>query len=264
MSRSPAPTTTVGPLGSTIHSLHADPDTIAELAAVDWNRHFRRVCLDPVRGLITLMAPSRLHEDLARIFVDVVDIATGAFGRPSNGLLATRLRGRGDPPGTGMEPDCAFYVGERARGYRDALVEGEGEADAFLERTAPDLVVEVEITNVDEGKIERYGEIGVRELWRIHARRASKELGADFLALRPGRPPRSLATSEVIEGLQPADVCEAVEGVRLGLTRDERTEAVASIVRRRKRNLYRVREEASGEGGEAAGAGTARPLGGTG
>ena len=245
MSRSP--TTTVGPLGSTIHSLHADPDTIAELAAVDWSRCFRRVCLDPVRGLITLMAPSRLHDDLAGIFVDIVDIATGAFGRPSKGLLTTRLRGRDDPPGTGIEPDCAFYVGERATAYRAALIEGEAAADAFLEHTAPDLVVEVELTNVDVGKIQRYADIGVRELWQIHARRGSAELGAEFLALQPGGPPRSLGTSEVVQGLQPADVCEAVEGVRRGLTRDERTEAVASIVRRRKRNLYRVQDEARGE-----------------
>ena len=259
MSRSTT-TTTVGPLGSTIHSLHADKDTIAALAAVDWSRHFRRVCLDPVRGLITLMAPSRLHDDLAGIFVDIVDIATGAFGRPSKGLLTTRLRGRGEPPGTGMEPDCAFYVGERATAYRAALVEGAAEADAFLEHTAPDLVVEVEITNVDEGKIERYGDIGVRELWRIRARRGSNELGADFLALEPGRSPRSLFASEVIGGLQPADVCEAVEGVRLGLTRDERTEAVASIVRRRKRNIFRVRDEAPGEIREEAGADPARTL----
>ena len=28
-----------GPLGSTIHVLRADADTIAELAAVDWSRH---------------------------------------------------------------------------------------------------------------------------------------------------------------------------------------------------------------------------------
>ena len=250
MSRSP--TTTVGPLGSTIHTLHADPDTIAVLAAVDWNRHFRRVCLDPVRGIITLMAPSRLHDDLAGIFVDIVDIATGAFGRPSKGLLTTRLRGQGEPPGTGMEPDCAFYVGDRARDYRAALVAGPTQADAFLEHAAPDLVVEVEITNVDEGKIRRYGAIGVRELWRIHARRDTNEIGAEFLALEPGRPPRSLVTSEVIGGLRPADVCEAVEGVRHGLTRSERTEAVTDIVRRRKLNIFRVRDEPAGEDHEAA------------
>ena len=62
-----SPTMLTGPLGSTVHVLHADAGTIAELAAIDWNRYFPRVCLDPVRGLITLMSPSHLHEDLAEI-----------------------------------------------------------------------------------------------------------------------------------------------------------------------------------------------------
>ena len=64
-----------GPLGSTIHVIRADAGTIAELAAIDWNRYFRRVCLDPVRGLITLMAPSHPHEDLATILDNIVDTA---------------------------------------------------------------------------------------------------------------------------------------------------------------------------------------------
>ena len=78
------------------------------------------------------------------------------------------------------------------------------------------------------------------------------------LALEPGVAPRSLAASEVIQGLQPADVCEAVEGVRQGLSRDERTEAVARIVRRRKLNIFRVRDEPAGEDHEAAGGHPAR------
>ena len=142
-----------------------------------------------------------------------------------------------------MEPDCAFYVGERARGYRAALAEGVAAADAFLERTAPDLVVEVEITSADEGKIERYGELGVRELWRLHGRKGTTELRVEFLALRPGSRPHGLEASEVLEGLTPGDVCEAVDGVRLGLTFTERTEAVARIVQRRQRASVRVREE---------------------
>ena len=36
----------IGPLGSVVHVLHADAGTVSELAAIDWNRHFRRVCLD--------------------------------------------------------------------------------------------------------------------------------------------------------------------------------------------------------------------------
>ena len=236
-------TTYTGPLGSTIHVLRADEDTVIALAAVDWSRHFRRVCLDPVRGVVTLMSPSRLHERLTGTFDDIVDAAGSALAGASDKLRSTRLRGRGEPPNTGMEPDCAFYVGERAKDYYTACDEGEAAADAFVERTAPDLVVEVEITSADEGKAERYAELGVRELWRLHGRKESTELRADFLALRSGSAPQRLDASKVLMGLTPADVCEAAEGVRTSRTRDERTEAVARIVRRRQRASVRVREE---------------------
>ena len=233
----------IGPLGSTIHVLRADAGTIAELAAIDWSCRFRRVCLDPVRGLITLMSPSHLHEDLTDIFDHIVDVAGSELGGAAKGIRHTRLRGRGEPPGTGMEPDCAFYVGEHAREFRDVLVRSGVEAAAFIERVAPDLVVEVEITHADAGKVERYAEMGVRELWRLHGRKEPRELRADFLALRPGRAPRALDASVLLEGLTPQDVCDAVEGVRRSLTYDERKEAVARIVRRRRRASVRVREE---------------------
>ena len=232
-----------GPLGSTIHVLRADAETIAELAAVDWNRHFRRVCLDPVRGLITLMSPSRLHEDLASIFDDIVGVAASDLAGAARKLRGPRLRGQGEPPGTGMEPDCAFYVGEHARAYRDALREGEAAADAYLESTAPDLVVEAEITSADAGKGERYGEMGVRELWRLHGRKGTRELRVEFFALGSGNAPRALDASEVLEGLTPDDMCEAVEGVRFSLTDQESREAVARVVRRRQRTSVRVRED---------------------
>ena len=235
-----------GPLGSTIHVLRADAGTIAELAAVDWNRHFRRVCLDPVRGLIILMAPSHLHEDFSGILDHVVSAAGSVITGAAKGIRSTRLRGRGEPPGTGMEPDCAFYVGERARGYFAARAEGRAILEAFVERTAPDLVVEVEITHADKGKAERYGEMGVRELWRLHGNKKSWALRAEFLALRAGNAPRRLDASEVLEGLTPDDVCEAVEKVGASPTRDEQTEAVARIVRRRRRQAsVRVREAAA-------------------
>ena len=96
-----------------------------------------------------------------------------------------------------MEPDCAFYLGRRARAYRAALVEGDAAADAFVERTPLDLVVEAEIANADEGKIARYAEMGVRELWRLHGRRGTRALRADFLALRPrvGSTPRTCSAA---------------------------------------------------------------------
>ena len=232
----------IGPLGSTIHVLRADAGTITELAAIDWTCRFRRVCLDPVRGVITLMAPSRHHEDLTSIFDDIVDVAGGALAGVAKKLRSPRIRRRSEPPGTGMEPDCAFYVGERAKGYYAALVNGEEAADAYVERTAPDLVVEVEITHADKGKAERYGEMGVREVWRLYGRKGTRELRAEFLALRPGSAPLKLDASEVLEGLTPDDVCEAVDGVRFSQTLADRMDAVTRIVRRRRASV-RVREE---------------------
>ena len=238
------PTMSVGPLGSTIHTLQADPETIAALAAIDWTRRFRRVCLDPVRGMITLMSPSRQHEDLSETIGDFVKIAANAFGRTTGGIRSTRLRRPDEPSGTGMEPDCAFYIGERAEGYRSARLEGAADADAFVLHTAPDLVVEVEVTSVDEGKAERYGQMGVREMWRLRTRRGSRETDADFLMLRPDAPPQPLRASQVLEGLDPADVREALAQLPAARTLSDRMEAVTRIVRRRQRNMQRIRDEA--------------------
>lgn len=245
-------TAQTGPLGSTIHVLRADPGTIAELAAIDWNRSFARVCLDPLRGLITLMAPSRLHEDLTDILSHIVDAAGSIVTGAAKSLRHTRLRGRNDPPGTGMEPDCAFYLGAQARAYLDALAEGDDAADAFLERTPLDLVVETEITNSDEGKIGRYADLGVREFWRLHGRKGTRELRVEFLALQPETAPRPLAVSEALGGLTPGDVREAVDGVRFSATPEERAAAVARIVRRRRRGSVRVRDETPTYGAPSA------------
>ena len=238
-------TTHIGPLGSTFHVLHADAETVTALAAIDWNRYFRRVCLDPVRGLVTLMSPSFPHERLSDYLDDVVEIAGEKLAGRVEALCSTRLRRQGDPSGTGMEPDCAFYLGERARDFRAAVVRGVEAVDAFIERTAPDLVVEVEITNVDASKTERYAEMGVRELWRLRSPGKSWEFRAEFLALRFRNAPRKLDASEVLEGLTPDDVREAVDGAREGETRDDRTKAVERVVRRRQDDMVRVREEAA-------------------
>ncbi len=240
-----AATTHTGPLGSTIHVLKADPETVAALAVVDWNRHFRRVWLDPMLGIITLMVPSYQHEDLTELLDKIVDTAGSVLAGASKGIRSTRLRARGEPPGTGMEPDGAFYVGERAGGYFAARREGDAEADDYVLRVAPDLVVETEITSVDEGKIARYADLGVRELWRLHGRKGTEDLRVGLLALRAGRPPRRLNASRVLAGVTPADVCEAVDKVRFGETIQERMDAVTAIVLRRQRLSARVREEAA-------------------
>ena len=72
-----------------------------------------------------------------------------------------------------------------------------------------------------------------------------KELRVEFLTLSPGNAPRKLDASKVLGGLTPDDVCEAVDGVRDGETRNDRTKAVERIVQRRQDGSVRVREEAA-------------------
>ena len=219
----PAATMHVGPLGSAIHVLRARRRH---------RRRARRHRLDPAfrpglarprarphRPDVPFVSPRRSRGDLWR------------HRRHRGGHAPADVKGAPlhppsparDPPGTGLEPDCAFYVGERAERFLAVLEENYAAAEAFIEHTGPDLVVEVEITSVVEAKIERYAELGVRELWRLKARRDSRAVEVDFLALRADGPPRVLAASEVLDGLTPADVCNAVEPVRCSRTFAERT-----------------------------------------
>ena len=238
-------TTYTGALGSTFHILRADPETVTALAAIDWNRHFSLVGLDPVRRLVTLMTASHLHGLLSGTLDDIVDIAGSILTGASRGLRHSRLRGPGEPAGTGIEPDGSYYLGERVRGYIAALTEGDEAADAYFERTPPDLVYEVELMEADEDKIERYAELGVRELWLVHGRKGTWEFRAEFLSLHPGRTPRLLDASEVLEGFTPEDVHEAEAGLRLSPTLADRMEVINRIARRRGGDSAHVRESAA-------------------
>ena len=241
----PPVTTHTGPLGSTLHVLRADPETVTALAAIDWSRHFSLVGLDPVRGLVTLMTASHLHGLLSGTLDDIVDIAGSILTGASRGLRHSRLRGPGDPSGTGIEPDGSYYLGERVRGYIAALADGDEAADAYFERTPPDLAYEVELMAADEGKIERYAELGVRELWLLHGRKGTWEFRVEFLSLRPGCSPRKLDASEVLTGFTPDDVYEAEAGLRLCTNLADRMEVVNRIARRRGGGSARVRESAA-------------------
>ena len=238
------PTTAfTGPLGSTIHSIHADAETIKRLAMLDWSRQFRRVTLDPVRGLISLMSPSGLHESMADTLDKIVEKATELIGSESTGLRSTRFRRKDDPPGTGLEPDCSFLIGDKARNYVAALKRGEADAEAYLLETAPDLVVEVELTHAEAGKAERYGQLGVCEIWLLKANRKREIVGAEFLVLHPSNAPEATPASHVLPGIRPEEVVAAIKGVRLALTREARSTAVERVIG--KRGVARVQEEAA-------------------
>ncbi len=230
-----------GPLGSTFYALQADSETVVRLASIDWSREFSRVCIDHVRGLIVCMSPSWHHEKLGKLIEDVVDQASDALGQFSESFRATRYRAPSDPPGTGLEPDCSFIVGDKVEGYLDALKAGEAAVDDYLERTPPDLVVEVELTHFDRGKAMRYGQIGVREFWQVRVVGEPTEVSIEILQLDPRKPPEPVRTSQILSGLTSRQVAEAVAAVSTARTRSARTEAVSNIVLGK--GAMRVQEE---------------------
>lgn len=169
---------------------------------------FRRVSIDPVRGVAVMMAPSRLHE---RIAARVDKVAEGLGGGVPGGLRLEQLRGtrwrdRKGPRGAGAEADCAFYVGETAEAYLRAEALGDAQADDFTEQHPPDLVVEINVYHTDEGKPVWYRRLGVRELWAVSAGKSPDWLEIEFLDLLAPSGPAASRESKVIPGAQPADV----------------------------------------------------------
>ena len=236
-------TTYTGPLGSTIHVLRADADTIASLATVDWSRHFPRVCLDPVRGLITLMSPSFPHEDLATILDVVVDAAGSLIAGAMKGLRSTRLRGQGEPPAPGWSPIA-----------RSTSASGPGIISRPLGRetkrkppssSAPHRTWWSRSRSPMPTRARPSGTVRweYASCGGCTAARAPGSFGRSSSPCIRGNAPRRLEASEVLEGLTPDDVCDAVAGVRVGQTYDERKDAVARIVGRRQRASVRVRED---------------------
>ena len=185
---------------------------VAQLAAMDFpnpSLPFRRVSIDPVRGVAVMMAPSRLHERIAARLDKVAEGLGG--GARGGGLRVEQLRGtrwwdREGPQGAGAEANCAFYVGETAEAYIHAEALGDEQADAFTDQHPPDLVVEINISHTDEGKSAWYRRLSVAELWTVAAGKSPDWLEIEFLDLQAPDGPAASRESKVIPGARPADV----------------------------------------------------------
>ena len=182
----------------------ADPDFIAGLARSDIQKSFRRVTLDPARGLVLLMSPARAHERASEIAGDAIKGMAALLEIPLVSLRSARWRKRSDPPNTGPEADCCFYVGDRARHYLAAEAKSEAAADRFVLDNPPDLVVEVGVTHVDSEKLAVYQDRGVPEYWQLDRDKEGRTQEIRFVALPQAREPEPLQASGVLPGITPA------------------------------------------------------------
>ena len=195
-------------MGSVYTTYSFFPEHIAGLAEFDWNRLARRVFIDPVSGVIALMTPSPAHERQAR-GLDWAMAAVAGRGYPVAPLGSTRWRLPEDPRNTGAEADACYYLTEKAMSWRAIDPMDDNALEAFVLKTPPDLVIEVERSRGDETKPLAYRRLGVPEMWRIDIAGNTRE--AVMLDLLAPDGPSIIACSAVLPGATPAFVLDAME-----------------------------------------------------
>ncbi len=203
----------IGPMGSEFWQIKVPPEAVPLLAwKIDWNVLGRRVMIDPIAGIISWMNPSGPHVDMT----DATDKIVEQAGKISNVLVKNRRDYRWkkpeDPPNTGVEADASFYIGEKAERWIAAYrYGGRDAANAYEKKTPPDLVVEVEVTNLDENKPTRYATLGVREMWQVEELKdqGSYRTNVVVLDLQARGGPRQVVKSQVLPGLPSASLPKA-------------------------------------------------------
>lgn len=198
-------------VGSRYLAFRADRETVLTFANLQLGRFFRRMLLDPVQGLVVLMAPDRVHEDTRGQIERVVDGFAALLGLSRAPLGSTRLRRLLDPQNTGAEPDCCFYLGANAAAYRQARDQGVEAADHYVLHHPVDLVVEVGVTHEDQSKQDFYRDLGVPEYWQIRTV-DGLDLTIRFLDLQTAQRP-SLSVSRALPGATPAAIRDAYQVV---------------------------------------------------
>jgi Uma2 family endonuclease len=135
------------------------------LHGVDWamyetlrnDEDNRRVRMTYEGGVLEMMSPLGLHENIRRCIAKMIEAWTEELGIPIRGKVSMTFKAPDQQ--RGLEPDECYYIA------RERVVRGKDDLDLSVD-PPPDLAVEVEVTSrwLDNGQI--YAQLGVPELWR--------------------------------------------------------------------------------------------------
>ncbi|MDE2674066.1 MAG: Uma2 family endonuclease [Paracoccaceae bacterium] len=207
----------IGPLGSDFWRIRVSPELVPAMAReFDWNRLGRRVMIDAREGIISWMNPSSTHEIFGTSADEIAKEAGLVLQKRVRGMRGTRWKGPDDPENVGLEADAAFYVGENADNWYAIREKGRQAVLDFEAITPPDLVVEVEVTNFDKDKPQRYASLGVSEMWRVSGERESDRFRVEILALEESGGPKVVEESLVLPGLPAKILPQAFEMAEFG------------------------------------------------
>ncbi len=109
------------------------------------------------RGVLEIMAPSRLHEHVKGLIGRMVEVFTEELNIDIESAGSTTFK-REDVD-RGFEPDECYYI------QHAAVVRGKDEIDMTVD-PPPDLLIEVDISRSSLNKFGIYSALGVPEVWR--------------------------------------------------------------------------------------------------
>ncbi len=215
----------IGPLGSEFWQIRVSPEAVLHMAErkIDWRVFGRRMLIDARAGIISWINPSGPHVGLAEATDDIVKEAEQFLKGRVRGMRDMRWRKPEDPRNTGVEADASFYIGDKAEHwYTTAREQGMAGVQVYELRTPADLIIEVEITNLDEDKPSRYAKLGVREMWQVNLPKNQDmdQIRVTILDLQANGGPRKVEQSQVLPGLTTTNLPEVYRVAWYG-TREE-------------------------------------------
>lgn len=164
------------------------------------------------RGRLEIMSPSPEHEAYKEFILRVVHVATDELGVPLETRGSTTWKRELTQQGT--EPDTCFYIANAARVVGKRHIDLESDP-------APDVAVEIDITNESLSKFPVYAALEVPEIWRYDGRTAR------FYELAGGQY-REIAESRFLRRLTPAMLSDALDQSK----KDGQTAALSAFRRR--------------------------------
>jgi Uma2 family endonuclease len=122
--------------------------------ANDTSRKGKRICYD--QGVMEIMAPGMLHENVGRLVGRMVEAFTEERGIDAEPAKSTTFQR--DDLERGFEADESYYLANAP------AVRGKEEIDLAID-PPPDLAIEIDISRKSMKKLDLYCSIGVSEVW---------------------------------------------------------------------------------------------------
>jgi Uma2 family endonuclease len=140
----------------------------------------RRIFVNYDRGVMEVMVPSYIHQDIRDCLRVMVDILCEELGIPMKAGGTTHRR---EDLEKGVEPDECYWLYDKA-----AAMVGRRTLDLTID-PAPSLVIEVNHTSSSVNRMAIYAALRVEEIWRFDESLMFLALGDDgsYAAIDPSR-----------------------------------------------------------------------------